>query len=125
MLERLLSRFAYLQTLQSQQVAACNRLHDVEERLARWLLMSQDRVRLNDFPLTHEQLAAMLGTRRRASVSEAARHLQRAGMIEYRRGKLRILNRSKLEHAACECYGVVRTQLEVYRDTGMALRPHI
>ena len=115
MLERLLFRFAYLQTLQSQQVAACNRLHEVEKRLARWLVMSQDRVRLNNFPLTQKQLAAMLGTRR-ASVSESARHLQRAGMIEYGRGRLRILNRSKLENAACECYGVVRTQLDAYRN---------
>jgi CRP-like cAMP-binding protein len=80
MLERLLSRFAYLQLLESQLIAACNRLHKVEERLARWLLMSQDRVRLNSVPLTQEQLAAMLGTRR-ASVSEAARQLQRAGRL--------------------------------------------
>jgi len=124
MLERLLSRFAYLQAVQSQQVAACNGLHEVGERLARWLLMSQDRVRLNGFRLTHEQIAAMLGTRR-ASVTDAAKQLQRAGTIEYRRGQLRILNRTKLENAACECYEVVRTQLEVYRDTGVALRPDI
>lgn len=123
MLERLLSRFAYLQALESQQVAACNQLHQVEERLARWLLMSHDRVRLNSIPLTHEQLAAMLGTRR-ASVSEAAGKLQRAGMIEYGRGRLRILNYSKLENAACECYGVVRTQLNAYRDTGMSPKSH-
>ena len=68
--------------------------------------MSQDRVRLNSIPLTQEQLAAMRGTRR-ASVSEAARQLQRAGMIEYGSGQLRILDSSKLENAACECYGVV------------------
>lgn len=124
MLERLLSRFAYLQALESQQIAACNRFHEVEQRLARWLLVSEDRVRSNGFALTHEQLATMLGTRR-ASVSEAARQLQRAGMIEYRRGQLRLLDCSKLQNAACECYGVVRKQLEAYLDTGMALKSHI
>ena len=89
MLERLLSRFSYLQALQSQQIAACNRLHEVEERLARWLLMTQDRVPIPLLPLTHDLLAAMLGTRR-SSVTVAAGILQRAGIIDYRRGKVNI-----------------------------------
>lgn len=124
MLERLLARFSYLQALQSQQIAACNRLHEVDERLARWLLMTQDRVRLEILPLTHDLLAAMLGARR-ASVTVAAGILQRAGIIDYRRGKVHILNRAKLEEAACECYPVVRTQLRAYLDTGMVVRPQI
>jgi CRP-like cAMP-binding protein len=124
MLERLLSRFTYLQALQAQQLAACNRLHEVDERLARWLLMTQDRVRLEVLPLTHDLLAAMLGTRR-SSVTVAAGILQRAGIIDYRRGKVHILNRQKLEEAACECYPVIRTQLHAYLETGMVSRPQI
>jgi CRP-like cAMP-binding protein len=124
MLERLLSRFTYLQALQAQQIAACNRLHEVDERLARWLLMTQDRVPLEILPLTHDLLAGMLGTRR-SSVTVAAGILQKAGIIDYRRGKVHILNRQKLEEAACECYPVVRTQLNSYLQTGMVPRPQI
>lgn len=124
MLERLLSRFAYLQALQAQQIAACNRLHEVHERLARWLLMTQDRVHLETLPLTHDLLAGMLGTRR-SSVTVAAGILQNAGIIDYRRGKVYILNRQKLEEAACECYPVVHAQLHAYLDTGMVSRPEI
>jgi len=124
MLERLLSRFTHLQVLQAQQIAACNRLHEVEERLARWLLMTQDRVPLEILPLTHDLLAGMLGTRR-SSVTVAAGILHEAGVIDYRRGKVRILNRKKLEEAACECYSVVRTQLNSYLETGMVSRPQI
>ena len=124
MLERLLSRFSYLQALQAQQIAACNRLHEVDERLARWLLMTQDRVCIKILPLTHDLLAGMLGTRR-SSVTVAAGILQKAGIIDYRRGKVHILDRQKLEDAACECYPAVRTQLNAYLDTGMVSRPEI
>ncbi|HEY6337073.1 MAG TPA: Crp/Fnr family transcriptional regulator [Candidatus Sulfotelmatobacter sp.] len=124
MLERLLSRFTYLQALQAQQIAACNRLHEVDERLARWLLMTQDRVRLDVLPLTQELMADMLGTRR-SSVTVAAGILQRAGIIDYRRGKVHILDRQKLEDAACECHLAVRSQLAAYLDTGMVSRPQI
>ncbi len=89
------------------QMAACNRLHEVEERLARWLLMVQDRTGDNMLPLTQEFLAQMLGTRR-SSVTLAASSLQRAGLIEYHRGQVRVLNRELLEEAACECYPVTR-----------------
>ena len=116
MLERLLFRFAYLQALQAQQIAGCNRLHEIGERLARWLLMAQDRVRLEILPLTHDLVAGMLGTRR-SSVTVAAGSLQRAGIIEYGRGKVHVLNRKKLEEAACECYPVLRRQLDAYLKT--------
>jgi CRP-like cAMP-binding protein len=121
-LQRLLSRYAYLQALQSQQIAGCNRLHEVEERLARWLLMTQDRVQMDVLPLTHDLLSMMLGARR-ASVTVAAGILQRAGLIEYRRGKIVILDRKRLEEAACECDGVIRKQLNAYLATGMSIRP--
>jgi CRP-like cAMP-binding protein len=93
------------------QIAACNRLHDVEERLARWFLMSQDRIRSNELPLTQEFLSQMLGTRR-SSVSVAATSLERAGLIHQNRGHVSIINRAELENACCECYGVIQQQLQ-------------
>jgi CRP-like cAMP-binding protein len=89
------------------QSVACNRLHLVSERCARWLLMSADRVRSADFPLTHEALATMLGVRR-AGVSVAAAALQAAGYLSYRRGRFHMIDTHGLESAACECYGVTR-----------------
>lgn len=88
------------------QCAACNRLHDVTERCARWLLMMHDRADGDEFTLLQEFLADMLGVRR-PSVSVCASILQRAGFISYRRGKVRVENRKGLENAACECYGVI------------------
>jgi len=102
-LERLIQRFAMILAMQSTQLAACNRLHDVEERLARWLLMSQDRIGNGTMPLTQEFLGQMLGTRR-SSVSVAASILQKAGMITYTRGNVTILDKPKLAEAACDCY---------------------
>ena len=102
-----LSRFALMQGLQVAQLAACNRLHEVEQRLARWLLMCQDRVDSAWLPLTQEFLAQMLGTGR-SSVSLAAGALEDAGLIESSRGNLKILNRKSLEQVACECYGVIQ-----------------
>jgi CRP-like cAMP-binding protein len=105
-----LLRYSQEATMEVTQIAACNRLHSVEERLARWLLMSQDRIGKDILPLTQEFLAQMLGTRR-ASVSVAAAILQRAGLIDYSRGRVSILNRDQLEKACCECYGVIQRQL--------------
>jgi CRP-like cAMP-binding protein len=98
-----LNRYVLVQGLQVAQIAACNRLHEIEQRLARWLLMTQDRVDSECFPITHDFLATMLGTGC-ASVSLAAGVLQRAGTIENVRGSVRILNRKNLEDAACERY---------------------
>jgi CRP-like cAMP-binding protein len=95
--------------MQSTQLAACNRLHNVDERLARWLLMSQDRIATKVMPLTQEFLGQMLGTRR-ASVGEAASQLQDAGMISYTRGSVTVLDRAKLEEAACDCYDIIQQQ---------------
>ncbi|PYY03237.1 MAG: Crp/Fnr family transcriptional regulator, partial [Acidobacteria bacterium] len=105
-----LHRFAHRLAMQTTQIAACNRLHEVEERLARWILMSQDRIESDHLPLTQEFLGQMLGTRR-SSVSIAASFLQKAGMISYTRGSVTILDRSKLEATACDCYGIVERQL--------------
>ena len=89
------------------QIAGCNRLHEVEARLARWLLMIQDRIRSGRFHLTQESLAEAIGARR-SSVSLAAGNLQQSGLIEYNRGDICILDREGLEDAACECYSVIR-----------------
>jgi len=105
-----LHRFAHRLAMQTTQIAACNRLHEVEERLARWILMTQDRIQLDHLPLTQEFLGQMLGTRR-ASVTVSAGILQKAGLISYTRGSVTILDRTKLEAAACDCYGIVRQQL--------------
>ncbi|HWF92490.1 MAG TPA: Crp/Fnr family transcriptional regulator [Terriglobales bacterium] len=102
-----LTRYLLMQGLQMAQVAACNRLHELEHRLARWLLMCQDRVDSEVLPLTHEFLAQMLGTGR-PSVTLAAGILERAGLIENLRGTVRIINRKNLEQAACECYAVIQ-----------------
>ena len=102
-----LSRYVLVHGLQVGQVAACNRLHEIGQRLARWLLMCQDRVDSPLLRLTHEFLAQMLGTGR-PSVSLAVAMLERGGMIENLRGMVKIINRKQLELASCECYGVIQ-----------------
>lgn len=106
-LQFMASRHAVIQGMQAAQSAACNRLHGIEQRLARWLLIMQDRMDEGMLRITHDFLATMLGTDR-PSVSLAAGILQRKGTIEYTRGAVRILNRKKLEECACECYGVIQ-----------------
>ncbi|HEY9085385.1 MAG TPA: Crp/Fnr family transcriptional regulator [Candidatus Tyrphobacter sp.] len=106
---RLLDQYlqAYINLL--GQLAACNRLHSVYERCARWLLLTHDRVQVDVLPLTHEFLAMMLGTRR-SGVTIAAATLKNAGFIEYAQGRITILDRAGLEGASCECYAVARGQ---------------
>jgi CRP-like cAMP-binding protein len=103
----LLTRYAVVQGMQVAQTAACNRLHRIEQRLARWLLMAQDRVDSGLVAMTHDFLATMLGTNR-PTVSLAAGILHKRKAIEYTRGAVRIVNRKKLEALACECYGVIQ-----------------
>lgn len=102
-----LSRYALIQSMQVAQLAACNRLHEIDQRLARWMLMCQDRLGSDLLPMTHEFFAAMLGTGR-PTVSVAAAVLQRAGIIQYARGTVKIVDRAGLEDAACECYQVIQ-----------------
>ena len=114
-LEKSLLKYSQELALQASQIAACNRVHEVEERLARWLLMSQDRIGGSMIPLTQEFLAHMLGTRR-ASVTVAAGMLQKAGLISYIRGQLRIEDRQGLESASCECYATLTRQLNAWKS---------
>ncbi len=93
------------------QSALCNRLHSIEQRCCRWLLLTRDRVGTDHFPLTHEFLSQMLGVRR-AGVSEVAARLQNAGFISYRYGKMSIVDRAGLEATSCECYELIKAEFE-------------
>lgn len=110
-LARYVYRYVQALLVQIAQSVACNRMHQTEQRAARWLLQTHDRVGDDDLQLTHEFLAAMLGVRR-ASVTVAAKGLRDQGLVDYRRGKVRILDRAGLEAASCECYKVVREEFE-------------
>lgn len=98
-------------------MAACNRLHTVEERLARWLLIVSERLQSDNFQLTQDFIAQMLGTRR-AGVTVAAGTLQQAGMLRYSRGQITIFNREDLSATSCECYRLFKAESERLLDTG-------
>ena len=109
--QKLILRYTHALFFQVAQTASCNRLHPIVKRLARWLLLLDDRIEAETFRLTHEFLATMLGARR-AGVTMAAGKLQQAGAIQYKHGRVTILHREKLEHLACECYRVVREEMK-------------
>jgi CRP-like cAMP-binding protein len=119
---RLLQRHVVILGLQVAQTAACNRLHGVEQRLARWLLLAQDRVDSEVLPITHDFLATMLGTDR-PSVTLAARVLQKNQLIEYNRGSVKVLNRAGLEKSSCECYGVIQQYSEAHEPSAQGTHP--
>jgi CRP-like cAMP-binding protein len=114
-LQKQLLRYSHGLMMQISRTAVCNRVHQIEQRLARWLLMMQDRTQSEQLQLTHEFIANMLGTGR-VGVTLAAGALQKAGMIHYSRGKLTILNRESLELISCECYELVK---EEYNQVGL------
>lgn len=104
-------RFVNAAYAMTSQTAACNRLHSVEQRCARWLLNASDRIGSDTMPMTHEFLSSLLGVRR-SGVTVTAGRLQRSGLIRYHRGHLEITDREKLEELACECYQIDREQFE-------------
>ncbi|MGJ5629117.1 Crp/Fnr family transcriptional regulator [Nostoc sp. CALU 1950] len=108
-IQNLLLRYIRAVYSELTQGCACNRLHTLEERLARWLLTVSDRLESENFPLTQEFIAQMLGVRR-SGVTVAASTLSRAGMIRYQRGQINILNRENLEATSCECYRVIQNE---------------
>jgi CRP-like cAMP-binding protein len=110
-LVRVLHRYTQALMTQLSQSVACNRLHPLQERCARWLLTTHDRAKADEFPMTHEFLAQMLGVRR-AGVTEAARALQQAGCIRYHRGRVTIVDRTGLEDVSCECYRIIRAEYD-------------
>ena len=110
-LQRLLLRYTQALMTQMAQTAACNRHHSVEQQLCRWLLLTMDRMPAGELVMTQELVASMLGVRRE-SVTDAAGRLQGAGYIRYRRGHISVLDRAGLEVRACECYGVVKKEID-------------
>jgi CRP-like cAMP-binding protein len=110
----ILMRYTLALMNQIAQSTSCNRLHEVQERCARWLFQTHDRVEGESFPLTQEFLGQMLGVQR-ATVSIAARMLQQAGLISYSRGMITVLDRNGLEQASCECYRVIKTEYDKLR----------
>ena len=110
-LQRLLLRYTQALMTQMAQTAVCNRHHTVEQQLCRWLLLTLDRLPDRELVMTQELVASMLGVRRE-SVTDAAGHLQSLGYIRYRRGHIGVLDRAGLERSVCECYGVVKKELD-------------
>ncbi|MHC5742557.1 MAG: Crp/Fnr family transcriptional regulator [Nostoc sp.] len=121
-IQKLLLRYVRAVYTELTQSCACNRLHTLEERLARWLLTVSDRLESEEFPLTQEFIAQMLGVRR-SGVTVAASTLSRAGMIRYQRGQINILNRENLEATSCECYQAIQNEFaRVARESAKTRR---
>jgi CRP-like cAMP-binding protein len=109
--QNLLLRYTQALLTQMAQTAVCNRHHTVDQQLCRWLLLNMDRLPSNEMVMTQEFIANMLGVRREG-ITEAAGHLQSAGLIQYCRGRIRVIDRLGLEARACECYIVVKREFE-------------
>lgn len=110
-LQKIVYRYTHTIIVLGSQSTACNRLHNIEARLSRWLLMSSDGIGSESLPLTQEFLSMMLGVRR-SGVSETASKLQSRGLIAYHRGNIQIVDRKRLETTACECYGIVKAEYQ-------------
>lgn len=111
LLHELLHGYTQVLLVQITRSAVCNRFHDLRQRLARWLLITHDHAKLDSFPMTHEFLSGMLGSRR-TDVTKAANALQKQGLVSYHRGKITVINRKGLELASCQCYEIVRGEID-------------
>lgn len=123
-LQRLLLRYTQALMTQMAQTAACNRHHSLEQQLCRWLLLTLDRAASRELVMTQELIAGMLGVRREG-VTEAAGKLQHAGLISYRRGHIAVVDRAGLERHACECYGVLKKELNRLLNDVQIGRAHV
>ena len=121
-LSLLLRGCIHLRTAQIAQTAACNRLHDLDQRCCRWLLIAHDNAGSDSFPLTHEFLAMMLGVRR-PGVSIAMKGLQESGYVRYARGHVTVVDRGGLERASCECYATIRSRTDALFRAAARARP--
>ena len=121
-LQHILLRYTQALITQISQTAVCNRLHSVEQRLCRWLLMSSDLVKSENLALTQEILSLMLGANR-TLVTETAGALQKARLISYQRGQIQILDRQRMKEASCECYPIIRDALSHFLETKIAPAP--
>lgn len=116
-LHDLLHRYTHAFLTQVSQTAACNRLHSLDQRLCRWILMTHNRVQRDEFPITQEFIGQMLGVRR-PTVSTTANILMQAGLVSYSRGRMKVINRKGLEDGSCECYRIIVRQFDrVYGET--------
>ncbi|SFQ04441.1 cAMP-binding domain of CRP or a regulatory subunit of cAMP-dependent protein kinases [Nitrosomonas cryotolerans] len=123
-IRHLFLRYTQALITQMTQTAVCNRHHSIEQQLCRWLLLSFDRLSSNELIMTQELISNMLGVRREG-ITEAARKLQNAGLIEYHRGHITLLDRLELEHAVCECYQVVKEEYDrLLPDKSPFNQPH-
>ncbi|HEY0565602.1 MAG TPA: Crp/Fnr family transcriptional regulator [Terriglobales bacterium] len=120
-LNGILARYVHSFLVMTSQVAACNRLHSLDMRLCRWLSMISNRIKRDVFPMSHDYMAQMLGVRR-PTVSTTAKILQHAGLIDYERGLMRILDREGLRNGACECYRIIEAQVDRFAGTNWSKR---
>lgn len=117
-LHRLLHHYTQVVLTQITRSAVCNRFHNLRERLARWLLITHDHAKSDTFPMTHEFLSHLLGARR-VDISKAANALQKADLVKYRRGQMTIVDRQELETASCDCYHIVKAEIDrLHGDDG-------
>ena len=114
-LQRLLMRYVQARIIQLGQTAACNRYHNIEQRFSRWLLTVRDNIQKDEYQLTHEFIAQMLGVRR-TGITEIAGKFQKSGIITYKRGAVNILSREKLEACTCECYWLISKEFSRLLD---------
>jgi len=110
-LHKLLHGYAHVALTQATRSAVCNRFHNLEQRLARWLLITHDHAKSDTFPMTHQFMATLLGARR-VDVTMAAKALLKVGLISYHRGRMTVINRQGLEDASCDCYRIVRDEID-------------
>jgi len=111
LLHELLHGYTQVMLVQITRSAVCNRFHDLRQRLARWLLITHDHAKSDSFPMTHEFLSSLLGSRR-TDVSKAANTLQKQGLVSYHRGSITVISRKQLEVVSCQCYEIVRREID-------------